>query len=377
MTWVKAGNKIYKCDGTDDEVQLQAAVDVLPSLGGRIKLSPGTFYGRFVLPHSTTNRSIVVSGAGKFATRIVGTADSAGAGIIDTAQDHMVVGGYPVLVENLSVIGSGNGEKYGIHLLDHQVSMRHVLVEGKFDGVSPTMIYLGGSSDNGCPKILEDVIAHTSSTTSNTMVDCIMVQGENYYLASVFVSVEYSDVTDCFHLAGTGSAAGCLGVYLGNTRHILGSCVHVASGNHYDIGHLMLTQSATPHAWGNVFECTGTATLHVGKLSDGFTGGTVFADATTLAQCKCEMGYGSYLMNNRGTSAVASGQTHVHVTHGVCYTPSADEIYITPTAKSTADPTFYWWVDGITDTEFVVNVAVDPGVLTFPFAWAVRKGVVC
>lgn len=33
----------YACDGTDDQVQIQAAIDALPSLGGKVRLSPGTF----------------------------------------------------------------------------------------------------------------------------------------------------------------------------------------------------------------------------------------------------------------------------------------------------------------------------------------------
>lgn len=68
-----------------------------------------------------------------------------------------------------------------------------------------------------------------------------------------------------------------------------------------------------------------------------------------------------------GSSAIISGQTHVHVTHGLPCAPS--KIRITPTAKSTADPTFYIWVDMIGTAEFLVNCQVDPGVLTLPFLW--------
>jgi hypothetical protein len=79
-----------------------------------------------------------------------------------------------------------------------------------------------------------------------------------------------------------------------------------------------------------------------------------------------------YPTDNTGSSAIASGETHVHVTHGLgnvhCrQTPT--KIWVTPTAKSTADPTFYVWVNNIGDTEFIVNCAVDPGVLTLPFIW--------
>lgn len=70
---------------------------------------------------------------------------------------------------------------------------------------------------------------------------------------------------------------------------------------------------------------------------------------------------------NSGSSAIVSGQTHVHVPHGLVSTPS--KIRITPTAKSTADPTFYIWVNTIGAAEFIVNCQVDPGVATLPFLW--------
>lgn len=34
----------FVCDGTDDNVQIQAAIDALPASGGRVELSPGNFY---------------------------------------------------------------------------------------------------------------------------------------------------------------------------------------------------------------------------------------------------------------------------------------------------------------------------------------------
>lgn len=79
-----------------------------------------------------------------------------------------------------------------------------------------------------------------------------------------------------------------------------------------------------------------------------------------------------YPTDNSGSSAILNGQTHVHVTHGLGNAASRltpTKIWVTPTEKSTADPTFYVWVNNIGDTEFIVNCAVDPGVLTLPFIW--------
>jgi parallel beta-helix repeat protein len=104
------------------------------------------------------------------------------------------------------------------------------------------------------------------------------------------------------------------------------------------------------------------------RIAGYLTGAIVTAGANT----KVYRNQG-YVTENSGTSAIASGTTSIEVTHGCSFTPTIADITITPSAKSTSDPTFYYWVDGITSAHFHVNVAVDPGVLTFPFGWAVRK----
>lgn len=41
---INAGYPVWQCDGTADDVQIQAAIDALPAGGGKIILSEGTFY---------------------------------------------------------------------------------------------------------------------------------------------------------------------------------------------------------------------------------------------------------------------------------------------------------------------------------------------
>jgi hypothetical protein len=108
----------------------------------------------------------------------------------------------------------------------------------------------------------------------------------------------------------------------------------------------------------------------LGGRAENNTNEQVDNDSTTDIQIHNMVGY---ITENSGTAHIDAAENHVHVTHGLSYTPLASDITITPTAKSTDDPTFYWWVDGINGAEFVVNVVVVPGVLTFPFSWAVRK----
>src|SRR3990172_3349526 len=52
----------YVCDGTDDHVQLQAALDALPSTGGHVQLS----YGRFYIASQVqiTKHGVILEGVG-------------------------------------------------------------------------------------------------------------------------------------------------------------------------------------------------------------------------------------------------------------------------------------------------------------------------
>lgn len=117
---------------------------------------------------------------------------------------------------------------------------------------------------------------------------------------------------------------------------------------------------------GNVSYNTIVGNNCVGNIHDGiYISDANFANNTIRNNA-------GYIIEASGTSAIPSGQTHVHVTHtlgtgGVALTPMT--IVITPTAQSTADPTFYPWVNTIGTVEFIVNCTVDPGVLTLPFMW--------
>ena len=72
-----------------------------------------------------------------------------------------------------------------------------------------------------------------------------------------------------------------------------------------------------------------------------------------------------------GTATVPSGSTSIVVSHDVGSAPNIYEIMITPT-NNLGDATTYW-VSGVTSTEFVINVDVNPGVTTATFAWGILR----
>jgi parallel beta-helix repeat protein len=78
-----------------------------------------------------------------------------------------------------------------------------------------------------------------------------------------------------------------------------------------------------------------------------------------------------YITENSGNATLLNGQTHVHVTHGCSYTPSAKDVSIVFTEQPT-NATTYWYVGDFTATEFQLH-ANDPGASNLDFSWSVRK----
>lgn len=79
-----------------------------------------------------------------------------------------------------------------------------------------------------------------------------------------------------------------------------------------------------------------------------------------------------YVTENSGTGTINSGATTAVITHGLDYTPTAQDIIVTLKENPT-NTVGSVWVDTITATQFTVNVESDPGASNLDFGWAVRK----
>jgi hypothetical protein len=79
-----------------------------------------------------------------------------------------------------------------------------------------------------------------------------------------------------------------------------------------------------------------------------------------------------FVTENKGTGQIDSGTTADVITHGLAYTPSAQEISITFTEDPTNSPGAIW-VDTITSTQFTVNCENDPGASNFNFGWRAER----
>lgn len=79
---------------------------------------------------------------------------------------------------------------------------------------------------------------------------------------------------------------------------------------------------------------------------------------------------GGGALDYKGTGEITALNTSVTITHGCGFTPTIQQITVTP-SQNTTNAVGLWWVDTIGATTFAVNVAAAPGATTFKFGWRV------
>jgi len=104
----------YVCDGTDDQIEIQATIDALPSGGGKVVLMEGTYNISSSIDISSTTKLIHLSGMGQ-STIINNMNDTGGHGISAINTPELPGIRYGVLISNLTVRGI-NGGGDGIHI---------------------------------------------------------------------------------------------------------------------------------------------------------------------------------------------------------------------------------------------------------------------
>ena len=114
----------YRCDGTADDVQIQAAIDALPAGGGKVVLSEGTFTLTSAI--AITSPGISLRGSG-LATIIVPTAV---VGIAVTGGDRCDIGNFAITggTLGLSIAGATDSIFHEIYL--NAQTIGGILVDG-------------------------------------------------------------------------------------------------------------------------------------------------------------------------------------------------------------------------------------------------------
>jgi hypothetical protein len=118
----------------------------------------------------------------------------------------------------------------------------------------------------------------------------------------------------------------------------------------------------------NIF-CPATPTFYSSLIADAaitdvpiyntVINGRVMPNITSFAK-------GSQTLSSSGTWIVLNGQNHVHITHGLGWTPVAGDIAI---GFTTLDASTACFIDGYSATEFVVNINVNATAATTTGWW--------
>lgn len=98
---------------------------------------------------------------------------------------------------------------------------------------------------------------------------------------------------------------------------------------------------------------------------------TVYNNAGSVTNFIYDGNHG-LVMSNQGTATVPNGSTSVDVTHGLGFTPAADQIRTVPT--NNLGSASHFWLSNIGATTFRINTDVDPGATTATFSWSASYG---
>lgn len=395
----------YVGDYTADNVQIQEAIDAIPSGGGEVHLAAGIYSiaASIVLPHD-----IVLSGEG------VGTklqlASGANVDLLTTAVDTSYSN---IQIKNLQLAGDRDNNTSGS------------AIYGRFSRLKVRNLYITDFDDDG-------IKIHASSTGATWITDTGIFNcdgyginiggGGDYYLSDLDIGDGTEVMKSCIY-------GKCSAVSLINSQ--LWSCDEsaiVIGGNQWTIDSVMLgggigqhgilMDTAVAGGWlahhiiGNIIawdvskdgtgtysviaintasgngangiwmhhidytgynynakyfvELTGTANVSSCKLDHSGVTDSAFLDTGLVSDfTKVLVDHSlGWLSENSGTATVANGQTTVVVTHGLATTPA--RVYVTPTLLSNAAS---FWVTNKTSTQFTINVNADPGAGTATFDW--------
>ncbi|NIT04541.1 hypothetical protein GTO10_06645 [Candidatus Saccharibacteria bacterium] len=160
----------YKSDGTDDQVQIQAAINALPSGGGRIVLSEGNFQ---ITAPIDKRSDLVIEGQGKGTHFVAQNRTTVFFTLAGSASN--------ITLRDFSIDGRGDdGVVYGGSPIDLQ-GIERFLVENVY-------VYSGAGhgirvSDNSKYGVV------TKSTVEEAWDDCFSVDGPGVFGITVFESV--------------------------------------------------------------------------------------------------------------------------------------------------------------------------------------------
>lgn len=413
------GRADYLCDGAADEVEIQAAIDALPSgrtTKARVILSEGTFtissqitvasytiielLGKIFLAASSDDHIYRVSDTQTQIEFIGGTLDGneTNQGASNKPPIQVASSTY-VRVQDVRV---KNSPGYGINVIfsDHVEVINCETTGSRNDG-----IYVRKDGDAwvnilGCRSVDDESgiyiynsnyvnvqNCHIENATDHSLVIESISGTTNHHLNFVGNTIKGSDNNDSgiWLRAGNDDAnrlktVNVLGNVITNCEHAIIVAPYVYGSN--IVGNVIDACADGIYAQGlkysniedNVITaCTthginviaGSDTINIqGNTLDGNT--PELADAGSATNILANVGW---VTENSGTSSIASGDTTKVVAHGLDATPTYANVAFTEQGTNDYGRV---WVSALGSTGFTLNVSADPGASNLDFAWEAK-----
>ncbi len=270
----------FTCDGTADEVQIQAAIDALPSMGGTVLLSEGNFSIDDDINIQASN--ITLKGCG-WGTIVTATVRLAGIRIFGAtgAVNHIT----ECIVRDLKFVGSGlsnvgnNNEQTGIkvYFADDCQVLNCWVEQCPYDGI----LFLDETNRG---QIIGNVVKQGGSGGDDGIN--VLTDGGGFVIANNYVS---DQVSDGIHVSG------------GKNVSITGNVIEDCTVNGITITNVSQNTSFT--CTGNVVSGSGKSGIGIG---DGLDRGAFYLRGTIS----------SNLIPSGGDGTGTEGGIHIQTTAG-------------------------------------------------------------
>lgn len=371
----------YVCDGTDDQVQINAAIDELGDKGGKIQLTTGVFM--ISSPIIIEKNGVWIDGMGNFwgnGGTIISLYSNSNCDIIKIGKtgDHIF---FPTL-SNIFIWGNSN----------NQASGNGIVVE---NGTVSDLCF----TNIGISRIEEDGIR--------------FVADDGWLYSLINVWVEYCGGNGIYQTAGGAKSIDCTYMYnnesgirsysgdmnfinsafshnrfhgihwTGGGKLKINNCIisnndYLDSGNYDGIHFATDSGNSGSIIYGNTFigdskqrygiRIAGGTNDNIIITNNQFSGHkygpmSISSGVNTNGLIRNNVGF---VTENIGIATLVNGQTVIIVSHGLAVTPSAGDIMITPIEAWGNMTQFY--IDTYTSTNFTIHADQDPG-QDVDFAW--------
>ncbi len=402
----------YVCDGTADDVQINAAIAALPVGGGTVQLTDGTFY--LTAPITSAKTALHLKGNGFSGITVLYLVSGSNCnmfGAPDTVARILEISGIE-FNGNKAGNASGNGisiDYYNGAFL-HDLLIHDCKENGIYSSIFPSgfnghKIYCISNGVNGIYILGQGNIWTDMFLLSNGDAGIRIQAGGDYNIEALVESnvgygAVFVDGGDESKIKIWASDNG-QGSLLVSTKHSIIELYSRRCGvnrDHvylYDAAWCTITVNISPNAESAGSNAFGYSFNPINNTIRGIIdvpgflfynrGGGGLSLANTLVEAsyvQADSGiYGNgnpaafptirgntgFVTENTGAGTILTGTTSTVVTHGLSVLPVAGQIWVTPT--SLMGSASYLFVDTYTSANFTVNSDVDPATANITFAW--------